>query len=107
MLNSVGPIPGPIPTPALSSVGADELRGELGRLSFRGRGGGGICVDARRSEVVVELEGAMVAGPAIVAELEGRGVRGERGMELMSGAMGVGWVQVRWFHRCMAQGMWL
>jgi hypothetical protein len=49
----------------------------------------------------------MGAVAAIVAELGGRGVRGERGMELMSGAMGVGWVQVRWFHRCMAQGMWL
>jgi hypothetical protein len=88
--NEVGPIPGPIPTPALSTVGADELRGELGRLSFRGSGGGGICVEARRSEVVVEFEETMVVGAAIVAELEGRGVRGERGMELISGAIGVG-----------------
>ena len=37
-----GFLPGPIPTPALSTAGtADTFLGEFGWLSFRGGGGGG------------------------------------------------------------------
>ena len=79
---------GPIPTPALSAFGAVVCRGELGRLSVRGSGGGGICVDTRRSEMAVG--GAACTANDIVAEFEVRGVRGERGTVLMSGAIGQG-----------------
>ena len=66
----------------LSTVGAEEFLGELGRLSFRGMGGGGICVDVRREGSVLFWDGT---GFDIVLVLSG--ALGDRGTLFKSGAI--------------------